>query len=288
MKKLAKTLIVTIMTSSLLGAVAFADDTLSFQERIKELQEEGLTRIEIKSTLDDEGYEMKRPEKGNKNLELTEEQQAELEVFITRVEELKEDGLTKEEIHEVLEAEGIKKPEFMDKKMGVKPELTEEQQAELETFKARVEELKEEGLTKEEISEVLEAEGIEIPKFMGKKIGDKPELTEEQKAELEAFKTKITELKEEGLTEEEIREALEAEGIEKPDFMSRRMEAKPELTEEQQAELEVFKAKIEELKEEGLTKEEIHETLEAEGFEIPQFIFGPKGDKSSKSFGGRK
>jgi len=254
MKKLAKTLIVTIMTSSLLGAVAFADDTLSFQERIKELQEEGLTRIEIKSTLDDEGYEMKRPEKGNKNLELTEEQQAELEVFITRVEELKEDGLTKEEIHEVLEAEGIKKPEFMDKKMGVKPELTEEQQAELETFKARVEELKEEGLTKEEISEVLEAEGIEIPKFMGKKIGDKPELTEEQKAELEAFKTKITELKEEGLTEEEIREALEAEGIEKPDFMSRRMEAKPELTEEQQAELEVFKAKIEELKEEGLKK----------------------------------
>ncbi len=287
MKKLAKTLIVTIMTSSLLGAVAFADDTLSFQERIKELQEEGLTKIEIKTTLEDEGFEMKKPEKGDKNLEgrkveLTEEQQAELDAFNTRVKELKEEGLTREEIREALDAEGFAKPDFMGKRMGEKPELTEEQQAELETFKARVEELKEEGLTKEEIHEVLEAEGIEMPKFLGKKMGDKPELTEEQQAKLETFKARVEELKEEGLTKEEIHEVLEAEGIEMPKFLGKKMGDKPELTEEQQAELEIFKAKVEELKEEGLTKEEIHEVLEAEGIEMPQFFFGSKGDKGTK------
>ena len=172
--------------------------------------------------------------------------------------------------------------------MGEKPELTEEQQAELETFKARVEELKEEGLTKEEIHEVLEAEGIEMPDFMEKRMGDKPELTEEQQAELETFKARVEELKEEGLTKEEINEVLEAEGIEMPEFMGKRMGEKPELTEEEQAELEAFKAKVDELKEEGLTKDEIHEVLKADGFEIPEFNFGPKGDKGTKPFGSRK
>ncbi|MCH4886171.1 hypothetical protein EZV73_01260 [Acidaminobacter sp. JC074] len=299
MKKLAKTLIVTIMASSLLGAAAFADDTVSLEERIKELQDQGLTRVEIHATLEDEGYELEGPKTFSKSFgkfqkkELTEEQQAQMDAFMTKVEELKEQGLSREEMKEALEDAGFEMPNFIGSRMQApKVELTEEQEAQLEAYKAKIAELKEQGVEREDMKAALEEAGFEVPDFLGSKFGgsSKVELTEEQQAQLEAYKAKLEELKDQGLNREEMKEALEEAGIELPNFIGSRMSSfqKVELTEEQQAQLDAYKAKVEKLKEQGLDREELKEALEEAGFEMPDFNFGSKLKGAVKAFGGRK
>jgi len=86
-------------------------------------------------------------------------------------------------------------------------DLTEDQK---EDVRALVEEMKEDGASKEEIREAVKAKleqlGIEVPEFKGPRgkqwMGD---LTEDQIAEIRELKE---EMKEDGASKEEIREAV--------------------------------------------------------------------------------
>ena len=56
MKNLKKVIAVALVVSSLVGATAFADtDSISINDRVEQLLEEGYTKIEIKSVLE-EGF----------------------------------------------------------------------------------------------------------------------------------------------------------------------------------------------------------------------------------------
>ena len=164
------------------------------------------------------------------------------------------------------------------------PNLTEDQKTQLHEL---VQALQAEGKNREEIGiavNALFAEwGIEKPKGpmgrSGKGI-QKPQLTEDQKTQLDET---IQALRENGVSKEEIKAAIDALfeewGIEKPEGRMGRHGQKQGpggalmelLDENQQA---AVKAKVEELKAAGATREEIHETVAAMlaewGIEIPE------------------
>ena len=169
-------------------------------------------------------------------------------------------------------------------------QLTDEQKTAL---KAKIDELKEAGATHAEIREAigaeLEALGVELPERGLGRLGSL--LTEEQQT---ALKAKIDALKEAGASREDIRAAVDAElealGIERPE---RRGRFGSLLTEEQQAAL---KAKIDALKAEGATREDVHAAIHAEfealGIELPERggkgAHGMRGRRGFRGRGGRR
>ncbi len=226
--------------------------------------------------------------------DLTEEQQEAIRALIN---EMREDGASREEIreavHEQLEDWGIELPEpgaGRGERLPFWDDLTEEQQAELE---AMIDEMREDGATREDIREAVHAQleewGIDAPE-PGEGGGRRPpfwgELSEEQRAELREM---IDEMREDGATREDIREAVHAQleewGIELPEPGEGRRTPPfwDDLTEEQQ---EALREMIDEMREDGATREDIREAVHAQleewGIEVP---VGPGG--AGGGFGGR-
>jgi DNA-binding transcriptional regulator YhcF (GntR family) len=208
--------------------------------------------------------------------DLTDEQRQEIRDLL---EELRESGATIEEVKEAIDLKltewGIEIPnKGMRQRQPWMPELTDEQREEI---KQLIEELKESGASREEIKEAVDAKlvewNIEIPE--GKMPSHPPwllELTDEQKEEIREI---VEELKDNGATKEEIKEAVDSKleewGIEASNKgMGQRPPWMPELTDEQKEEI---KDLVEEMRDSGATKEEIKEAiglkLEKWGIEIP-------------------
>jgi len=145
---LALTMVLTLTTA--LGAMTFADDSTPVNEN--------------------GGFERKI------KMEVSEEVKA-------RVEALKEEGKTREEIHEILVSEGLIQERSFTFASNV-AKLAEGRVGKVkatinkvsEEVKARVEVLKEEGLTREEIHETLIAEGLVEERAVAK--GDHVKLEE--------------------------------------------------------------------------------------------------------------
>lgn len=182
-------------------------------------------------------------------------------------------------------------------------DLTDEQRA---AVHEKREEMRSQGATGEEIhnaiSEMLEGYGIEVPEFRQGHLGfghrwhgfgDK--LTDEQR---EAFRDKIEQMRNQGVTRQGIRaalgEMLKGYGIEVPEdwhgpfgFGHRRFGLGADLTQEQQ---EAVCGKIKELRGQGATREQIHTEvagmLKGFGIEVPQDWRGPLGP-GHKRFGFR-
>jgi DNA-binding transcriptional MerR regulator len=154
--------------------------------------------------------------------DLTDEQKEEM---MTMMDELRDNGATREEIREAVTARltewGIEVPEFEGPRLPPwTSDLTDEQKEEMMTM---MDELRDNGATREEIREAVTARltewGIEVPE-------DNPHpmprwlqnLTEEQKTELQNL---MDELKEKGASHEEIRAEIDAKlqqwGIEIPE-----------------------------------------------------------------------
>ncbi len=135
--------------------------------------------------------------------QLTPEQREQLKDMIA---ELKEDGASKEEIREAvveqLKEWGVERPQRPGN--GIFQQLTPEQR---EQLKDMIAELKEDGASKEEIHkavvEQLKEWGVERPQRPDNVMFQ--QLTPEQREQL---KDMIAELKEDGASKEEIREAV--------------------------------------------------------------------------------
>ncbi|MCZ6854961.1 MAG: hypothetical protein O7G86_13690, partial [Gammaproteobacteria bacterium] len=176
------------------------------------------------------------PERGLAQLDLTEEQQPAIR---ERVEELKETGASREEIHaavaEMLEGFGVEVPERRIGRVGhilEQLDLTDEQR---QTVLETISEMKAAGATPEGIRpaviELLEGFGIEIPENLGEGPGpglhrrpgpgrglSQLDLTDEQR---QAVRDRIAEMKEAEATREEVHaavvELLEGLGVEIPE-----------------------------------------------------------------------
>ncbi len=141
------------------------------KSRITELKAEGLSREEIRVILDAEGFVTNGSERENSRANnLSDEAKARIEV-------LKAEGLSREEIGEILKSEGlvgsdreIKDPEIQAMiDAGATKEEIQAYRAERENSratnlsdeaKARIEVLKAEGLSREEIGVILKSEGL--------------------------------------------------------------------------------------------------------------------------------
>lgn len=202
---------------------------------------------------------------------LTNEQKQELQDLISG---MREEGATREEIKTAVDALftewGIDIPDNpghwgqkgrKGRKGFSDPQLTDEQREALRTL---IQEMKEAEATRDEIKAAIEALytewGLDMPERK-ERWGDV--LTEEQQEEL---RTTVQELKDQGASREEIKAAIdglfEEWGIEKPDFKVKRGRGKKawmnELTEEQRT---TIRELVQSMKEQGATREEIHEAV---------------------------
>ena len=159
-------------------------------------------------------------------LDLTDEQRAEIDA---KIEELSDADATKAEIRtavvEILEGLGVEVPASLKGRLArqlPKLDLTDEQQAAVD---AKIDELEAAGAPKAEtrdaVVQLLEELGVEIPTYLRGKIDrllSRLALTEDQLAEID---TLVTQLREDGVTQSEIREAvlqkLDELGVDVPD-----------------------------------------------------------------------
>lgn len=146
--------------------------------------------------------------------------------------------------------------------------LTDEQKQELHDL---ISSMREDGATREEIKESVDALfaewGIEPPTRDGQggKKDNRPELTDEQKAELKELRESM---KTDGATPEEIHAAVEALfaewGIEMPNWRGQGNDRNglgdPQLTDEQKTQLKELR---ESMRADGASREEIHAAVEA-------------------------
>jgi alkylhydroperoxidase/carboxymuconolactone decarboxylase family protein YurZ len=189
---------------------------------VQGLKDNGASREEIKAAVDAlfETWGIEKPEgrmgrRGGKHgqhgamMDLLDETQQ--EAVKTKMEEMKAADATREEIHEAITTMfadwGIEMPE---RSVPLEEQLTEDQIA---TVKAEVERLKDEGKSRQEIREALETLysgfGLELPEHNKKGKGrfGGADLTDEQK---EILKNTVADMKEQGATRTEIREAVKA------------------------------------------------------------------------------
>jgi hypothetical protein len=215
---------------------------------------------------------------------LTQEQR---EAVHDRIAEMRDQGATREDIHTavagMLEAYGVDVPERWSRPRGFGHgpggfwvDLTQEQR---QAIQDKMEEMREQGATREEIhtviTEMLEGYGIELPeKGFGwhgpRGFGPWGEcfgvgLTEDQK---KTIREKKREMRGQGATREEIHAAvaamLKSYGIELPEFLG-------QLTEEQRR---TIGKTVREMKRKGAACEEIRaavaEMLQEYGYEVPE------------------
>jgi biotin operon repressor len=217
--------------------------------------------------------------------QLTEEQQKEVKA---KMQDLWDSGASREEIHTevttMLNNFGIEIPEdfkgFRGKRghrhgrgfMNFSDQLSEEQR---EAIKDKVEALREEGVSREEIhkevTNMLQEYGIKIPEaFKGSrgKRGHRPgrgfmhfsdELNDEQR---EAILEKAKSMHEQGASREEIHaeigNMLKDFGIDLPEEVGKHREMMENLDDEQR---KVIRAKMREMRKEGASREEIREEM---------------------------
>jgi hypothetical protein len=269
-------------------------------DRIAEMRDQGATREDIHTAVAGmlEAYGVDVPERwsrfggfghpwGEFWADLTEDQR---EAVREKIAEMREQGATREEIHtaasQILEGYGIKLPEnwgppegprgFGHGPGGFWVDLTQEQR---QAIQDKMEEMREQGATREEIhtviTEMLEGYGIELPeKGFGwhgpRGFGPWGEcfgvgLTEDQK---KTIREKKREMRGQGATREEIHAAvaamLKSYGIELPEFLG-------QLTEEQRR---TIGKTVREMKRKGAACEEIRaavaEMLQEYGYEVPE------------------
>ena len=153
-----------------------------------------------------------RPCKAPFYSDLTDEQKEEIK---TIVEELREDGASREEIKAAVDSKltewGIEVPEFKNGAKRRHPpflnDLTEEQREEIKDI---VQDMRENGASREEVKAAVDSKltewGIEVPESERPRLPPwMNNLTDEQKEEI---KTTVEELREAGASREEIREAV--------------------------------------------------------------------------------
>jgi len=208
---------------------------------------------------------------------LTADQQAQIKAKIA---DLKQQGATRPQIwqavKDMLTGWGIALPQGMaGRGQGFMEKLTADQRGQLS---AKIEEMRQQGATPEQIhqaiADMLKGWGIELPARgagMGARLMAK--LTPDQQQQL---KTKLADLKQQGATREQIRQAvvdmLNGWGIappQRPAGAGWGVTAK--LTADQRAQV---KAKIADLRQQGATREQIHQAiadmLKSWGIEVPQ------------------
>lgn len=232
MKNLARVLVVTLALVAVMGFAVFAEEGLTAKERAEQLKEEGYERSEIVEILKSEGYELNAGPlktavqnlKDGFKVEFSEDRMAIIEKFKA----LKADGLEMEAIIEQLTAEGFDLSAYNFVRLD--PEMSEL----VKGFRA-------EGLSREEIKEKLADAGYTF---------EKPELSEEKKAELAAIRELVDTWKEEGLDRKEIFEKLVEAG-----YIDESQVKFTQVTNE-------MKEKIDALKAQGFTRQEIKENLE--------------------------
>ena len=214
--------------------------------------------------------------------QLTEDQQEEVKA---KMEELWESGASREEIretiHKMLEEYGVDIPEKGKGSRGKRgsghgrgfmkfgDQLTDDQKV---AIKEKVESLREEGASREEIhtevSAMLKEYGIEIPddrrEYRGKRgrrsemgwMHFSEELNDEQR---NAIREKVKTMHEDGASREEIHEQVESMlkeyGIEIPQEIQEHRKMMENLTEEQRKQV---RSKMRKMRKEGASREEIH------------------------------
>jgi hypothetical protein len=217
--------------------------------------------------------------------QLTEEQQQEVKV---KMKELWESGASRDEIHaevtKMLKEYGVEIPDdfkgFRGERgprrgrgfMKFADQLSEDQR---KTIKEKVETLREEGASREEIHteifKIFKEYGIEIPedfKNVRGKRGHRPgrgfmhfsdELTEEQRA---AIREKAKSMHEQGASREEIHaeigNMLSEFGVDLSDDFGKHREMMENLNEEQR---KTIRVKMREMRKEGATPEEIRDEI---------------------------
>jgi len=259
------------------------------RDTIQKMRQEGASREEIHQAVSDLfsqwGIEQPAMHNGPRDKHrligkwlmknLNEEQR---ETLKTKLQELREQGASPEEIHDAIAALftewGIEMPE----RPGPFANLTQEQR---EIVQAKIQELRDQGASREEIHDAVAALfaewGVELPEHPGP---NSALLTDEQKETLHA---RIMELKDQGASREEIRDAVnelfKEWGIERPAKHFGRKDQrrgmfgkwlKEKLTPEQQ---QTLRETIRNLKDQGASREEIRkavdELLEQWGIERP-------------------
>ena len=180
---------------------------------IKEMKEQGATREQIRTKVDslfrEWGVPPRRFHHGRRGhafrrlmRDLNEDQRAELKA---KLKELREQKVSRKEAYEAIaalfESWGLEAPP----PRGLADLLTREQ---LKTVHDKVKEMREQGATREEIHEAVQALldewGIVVPEGVWPR---GPKLTEEQRKTL---RETVKNLREQGATREEIREAVKA------------------------------------------------------------------------------
>jgi TRAP-type C4-dicarboxylate transport system substrate-binding protein len=199
------------------------------QEKMKEMRDQGATPEEIHTAMAEmlKGYGIEVPEDlerphgpgpGGFWKDLTEEQRQAVQ---EKMKEMRDQDATPEEIHtamaEMLKGYGIEVPEDLGRPHGPGPggfweDLTEEQR---QAVREKMKELRDQDAAREEIhtamAEMLKGYGIEVPEDLGRPHGPGPggfweDLTEEQR---QAVREEIKEMRSQGATREEIRDAVD-------------------------------------------------------------------------------
>ena len=230
---------------------------------------------------------------GGMHMQLTDEQQKELEATVTS---LHEQGATRQEIRAAVDALfagwGIERPQPGDHANG--PQLTDEQREQLH---ATVQGLRDQDAAPEEIHAAVKALfdewGIDMPAHFPGRMGrmgqngfGSPQLTDEQREQLHAT---VQGLRDQDAAPEEIHAAVKALfdewGIDMPAHFPGRMGrmgqngfGSPQLTDEQREQLH---STVQGLRDQDATREEIRAAVDALftewGIERPQHDQGHKG-----------
>lgn len=166
---------------------------------------------------------------------------------------------------------------------GFLSRLTEEQRR---TIQDKVSKLREAGISHEEIraevAKILEGYGVEMPEEMGGRRDRRSFMVELSEEQRKTVREKVTEMREAGISREEIRNAiakmLEDYGIEMPEEKARGGDQRTFLAELSEEQRDAIREKIKEMQGSGATREKIHsevaEMLESYGVEIPEDFKG--------------
>ena len=290
------------------------------QGKVKEMRTQGATREEVGTAVREilKGYGVEPPENaGGLNgptrfgyngfySKLTDEQR---ETVLGKIKEMRSQSAAREEIHaavaELLKGYGVELPEncplpggpkaWQRDRGGFWDNLTKEQE---KAVREKIKEMRSQDANREEIhaavAEMLKGYGIEVPEDWAGPHGRGgfwEDLTKEQR---EAVREKISEMRNQDATPEEIHaavaELLKGYGIEVPEnwhapigFGRGLGGFGTNLTDEQR---EAVRGKIKEMRSQGATREEIRtavrEMLEGYGIKLPEKTESNSSENTSK------
>ena len=191
------------------------------KQKLKSLRESGASPETISQTIS-EGFAtagIELPEnvyqRINKRQQNWAERKNQKEEAHGLAKKMKNQGASREEIRNALKEAGIEKPR--GKRQGPMSQLDQEQRRE---FRQKLKSLRESGASPEAISQAMTegytTAGIELPKNFYQRINKREQNWTERKNRKEEAHSLTKEMKAQGATRKEIRNALKEAGIEKP------------------------------------------------------------------------